>query len=86
MAERRVKKSGKDKNGNITSLCNSGESWSPKSKADAIKEIDEGTNKYYVEEETPKVYVKVVTEGTSKYLRTTADKTSKNNLDNLPDC
>jgi hypothetical protein len=30
--------------------------------------------------------VKVVSEAGSKYLRTTTDKTNKNNLDNLPDC
>jgi len=84
--DRRVKKTGKDKNGNITSLCNAGEVWSPRSKADAIKDIDDKTHTYYVEEVTPRVNVKVVTEGTTKYLRTVSDKTSKNNLDNLPDC
>jgi hypothetical protein len=84
--ERRVRKTGKDKDGNIISLCNAGEHWSPRGKADAIRDIDSGNYKYYVEEQTPRAYVRVVREGAKVYLRTTADKTSKNNLDNLPNC
>jgi hypothetical protein len=84
--ERRVRKSGKDKNGNITALCNSGEVWSPRQKADAIRDIEGGAFVYYVEEQSPRTNVRVVTEGATKYLRTTADTSSKNNLDNLPDC
>jgi len=84
--ERRVRRTGKDKDGDITSLCNSSETWSPRSKADAIRDIDGGTIKYYVEEQTPRTYVQVVERGNKKHLQTTADRTSKNNLDNLPDC
>ncbi|RYZ01800.1 MAG: DUF3892 domain-containing protein [Myxococcales bacterium] len=84
--DRRVTKTGKDSKGNITSLCSPGASWSPRSKTDAIKDIESGASTYYVEEVAPKVSVKVVSEAGSKYLRTTTDKTNKNNLDNLPDC
>lgn len=84
--ERRVRKSGKDRDGDITSLCNHGEWWSPRSKAEAIRDIDNDTYRYYVEEQTPRAYVKVVEVGSKKHLRTTADSTSKNNLDKLPDC
>lgn len=79
----RVTKSGKDSQGNITKLC-----WSSGSvsKADAISAIERDDKAYYVEEQSPKVYVHVYTSGGVKHLRTTADKNSKNNLDNLPDC
>jgi hypothetical protein len=87
MADRRVKKSGKDKDGDITSLCNAGESWSPRSKSNVISDIDGNLHRYYVDEAGYTTDVSVVkrSDGT-KFLRTTADKTSKNNLDNLPDC
>ena len=84
--ERRVRKTGKDKDGDITSLCNTAESWSPRSRAKAIEDIEGGSIKYYVEEQTPRTYVQVKVRNGKKYLQTTADTTSKNNLDNLPDC
>jgi hypothetical protein len=84
--ERRVRKTGKDRNGVITSLCHDGEGWSPRSKADAINDIETSTYAYYVEEQTPRTYVQVVNRQGSKHLQTTADRSSKNNLDNLPDC
>lgn len=86
MAERRVKKSKKDQTGNIAALCNTGEVWSPRQKADAISDIETGTHSYYVEEAGYKSAVKVFERNRVKYLRTDADATSKNNLDNLPDC
>ena len=47
--------------------------------------IENGECSFYVQERTPKADVHVVTEedGT-KYIRTDADKTDKNNLENLP--
>lgn len=86
MADRRVTASGKDEDGDITKLCNSGEHWSPRPKADAIRDIETETHSYYVDRAGHRTDVHVVNEGGKKYLRTTADKTSKNNLDNLPDC
>lgn len=83
MADRRVQGSGKDPDGDITALCGS---WGTVDKATAISEIEGKVHRYYVEEVTPAVDVRVVTEGTTKYLRTDADSTSANNLDNLPDC
>jgi hypothetical protein len=84
-SERRVRKTGKNKEGDITSLCGP-EWWSPRLKAEAISDIEGGSYRYYVEEVAPKVYVQVINAGGTKHLRTTADTTSKNNLDNLPDC
>lgn len=86
MIERKVTKSQKDKDGDITALCNSGQPWSPRFKKDAISDIDSKICNYYVETEGKKVEVIVVNEAGKKYLRTSPDKTKKNNLDDLPDC
>lgn len=86
MADRRVKKTGKN-NGEITSLCNAGEHWSPRSKAEAIADIEGGLHRYYVNEEGYESNVEVhKTASGTKYLKTNADATSKNNLSKLPDC
>ena len=38
MARRQVTRTGKDRNGNITSLCNYGEAWSPRLSRDARRD------------------------------------------------
>lgn len=48
MSRRRVTHSGKDRDRDITSLCNPGESWSPRSKAEAIRDIEGGLHSYFV--------------------------------------
>ena len=80
----RVTATGKDSDGDITKLC--GSSWST-SKATAIREIETGTFEYFVNEAGYRstVVVRKRSDGT-KYLTTLADKTNKNNLDNLDDC
>ncbi|MDU7523825.1 MAG: DUF3892 domain-containing protein [Roseomonas mucosa] len=88
MAKRYVTKTGKDRNGDITKLCNAGEIWSPRSKADAIRDIEGGSHEYFVKwtvyEETK---IRVVNDPKKgKYLRTDRDTTTRNNLDDLPDC
>ena len=47
MADRRVTASGKDRDGDITRLCNGGEYWSPRSKANAISDIESKTHSYF---------------------------------------
>lgn len=87
MAERRVRATGKDRDGDITKLCGGVGSWGSVSKNQAINEIDRGDHTYYVEEAPgPRAIVRVVGSAPNKYLRTDADSSSKNNLDNLPDC
>ena len=86
MADRRVTRSGKDPNGDITALCNPSEFWSPRKKADAISDIRSGSHAYYVETSGQRVEIRVVEGPTGPYLRTDRDKTSTNNLDDLPDC
>ena len=87
MATRYVNKSGKDMDGDITKLCNGGEIWSPRLKADAIRDIDDRVHEYRVKwSDGQETVIKVVNGATGKYLRTQRDGSTKNNLDDLPDC
>jgi hypothetical protein len=87
MADRHVTKSGKDKDGDITSLCQSGAFWSPRQKADAIADIDGKVHSYFTKDSKGnRADVKVKERNGKKYLTTDADSSSDNNLDNLPDC
>lgn len=87
MARREVTRSGKDGRGNITALCNPGEVWSPRSKSNAINDIDNGLHSYYVAWPGGRqTEIRVVDGPTGRYLRTDRDGTPKNNLDDLPDC
>jgi hypothetical protein len=79
--DRRIKATQKDKNGNIIALCNPGEDWSPMSKDAVLKDIRGAKRSYYVQELPQKIYVRGAAGNT---LQTTLDKTSKNNLNNLP--
>ena len=87
MAERRVRRTGKDDDGDITALCNAGEPWLRRSKAEAINDLESRTHDYYVQESgTQRAYVKVIRGATGKHLRTDADALPENNLDTLPSC
>lgn len=86
MADRPVRKTGKDSEGDITSLCNDGSSWSPRSKARAISDIENGIHTYYVPWTSGRTEIRVVNGPTGKYLRTDRDNSVRNNLDDLPDC
>lgn len=86
MADRKVTKTGKVDGNVITKLCNAGELWSPKSKDDAIDDIDSGRHTYYVTLGNSKVNIHVVNVGGKKHLRTDPDGKGKNNLEELPDC
>ena len=86
MTERLVTRTGKDINGDITSLCNHAEYWSPRMKHNAINDIELGIHKYYTLSGSIKTYVRVVNGPTGKYLRTDSDTTTRNNLDDLPNC
>lgn len=86
MADRRVRATGKDRDGDITRLCNGMSSWSPRSKADAIVDIRYHIHTYYVEEQSPRTVVTVVNRYGRQHLQTTADNSHQNNLSNLPSC
>ena len=86
MADRAVRKTRKDIEGDITALCNDGDFWSPRLKHDAINDIDYGVHTYHVPWKTGRTEIRVVNGPRGKYLRTDRDNTQKNNLDDLPDC
>lgn len=87
MARRAVTQTGKDSQGDITKLCNPGEAWSPVLKADAIEQIDNKEHEYYVPwSDGIETDIRVVEGENGKYLRTDKDDTTRNNLDDLPDC
>lgn len=86
MADRRVTRTDKDDDGDITALCNPGEAWSPRPKADAIDDIDDGIHTYYVQDSSGRSDIHVVNDPDGPYLRTDPDGSASNNLDELPDC
>ena len=87
MADRDVTRSRKDRDGDITALCNPTAAWSPRQKASAITDIETGLNRYFVPwSDGARTQIRVVNGPTGKYLRTDKDNTSKNNLDDLLDC
>lgn len=83
MARRDVYKTGKDQDGDITSLCNDGASWSPRSKVGAIVDIGSNTHSYWSNGRTRII---VRERNGKKFLTTQANATTADNLDNLPDC
>jgi len=60
MARRKVTRTKKDRDGDILALCNPAEYWSPRQKANAIRDIESGVNSYYTESggKIAQVYVK----------------------------
>ena len=84
MTDRKVTGTGKDADGDITSLCGS---WGAVGKTAAIIEIEAGLNRYYVGGASGSpVDVIVVNGDTGKYLRTDPDRSVADNLGELPDC
>lgn len=86
MADRAVRKTKKDTDGDILALCDDGEYWSPRRKADAINDIESGAHTYYVPWKSGRTEIRVVNGQKGKYLRTDRDDTTKNNLLDLPNC
>jgi len=86
MADRRITRTRKDKDGDITTLCNPEMLWSPRSKAEAIWDIENRVNTYYGQWTEKRTEIRLVNGPTGKYLRTDRDDTTRNNLDDLPDC
>ena len=86
MADRAVRRTRKDRDGDIIALCDSGASWSPRSKRDAINDIESGIHTYHVPWKDDRTEIRVINGSKGKYLRTDRDTTPRNNLDDLPDC
>ena len=81
MTQYRIRHVSKNLYGDITHVGERGQ-WTL-SKETAIAAIRSNTHSFYVQELNPAVQVRVI-EANPPYLRTVADSTSKNNLDNLP--
>lgn len=86
MTDRAVTKSRKDLGGNITALGQPGEAWSVRPSADVIRDIEARVHTYHVPWKSGRTEIRVVPGANGKYLRTDRDNTTKNNLDDLPDC
>lgn len=73
--------------GVITHLCGgAGASWGPVPVGDAIDQIENGSVAYFTNIGGVAAHVNVVDDPQGKYLRSQADETTSNNLDDLPDC
>ncbi|MBD8207878.1 DUF3892 domain-containing protein [Microbacterium sp. CFBP 8790] len=57
---------------------------SPRSTADAIRDIESRAHTYFVQWPEKRTEVRIVQGATGKYLRTDRDSTTRNNLDYLP--
>ena len=85
MADRPVRQTGKDRDGDITSLADGGQRWSPIPKWRAIQDIENGSHTYYVPWLSGRTEIRVITTATgAKHLRTDRDATTRNNLEDLP--
>ncbi|MXW35111.1 MAG: DUF3892 domain-containing protein [Chloroflexi bacterium] len=87
MAERAVTRTRKDSDGDILALCNGSAVWSPRPKHLVITDIETGLHSYHVPwTDGSRTRIYVVNGVRDKYLRTDHDSTTRNNLDDLPDC
>jgi hypothetical protein len=82
---RRVTATRKDGRGEVTHLCGDA-GWGPVAVADAVAQIRAGTIVYYSLVNGDDARVHVVDAPGGPYLRTAPDRTTANNLDDLPDC
>ena len=74
----------KDEKGNITYLRNS--QGILYSSGEVIRLIKAGLASFFVDVNGARAEVRVAGIYPNEYLRTTADTSTRNNLDNLPDC
>jgi hypothetical protein len=86
VAPRQVTHTRKDASGDITHLGGGvGANWSPVATAAAIQQIRSGARTYFTSANGHSSFVRVVEDPDGPYLRTAADGTTANNLDQLPD-
>ena len=84
MAQRRVTRTGKNRDGDITALCGA---WGRSPKSVAISDIEYRRHSYFVQDARGRrAEVRVVNGPNGKYLRTDPNAACTDNLDNLPDC
>jgi len=87
MADRQVTHAHRDDQGIILAVCwKSGTSLMYTARQQVVDDISSGAHRYYVHEQAPAVWIEVITVNGVQYIKTEADSTSQNNLDNLPTC
>ena len=87
MADRQITQSGKNHTGDITSLCNRREDWSPRLKSSAINDIESEQHRYYILLNGERVDIHVIDHPRhGKYLHTDPEGNGRNGLHKLPDC
>ena len=85
MIDREVTHISKDKDGDLTALCNPNELWSPKLKSMAILEIEYNTHRYFITVGDKEVDIHVVNDRLNgKFLKMNSNASTGNNLDDLP--
>lgn len=84
MATRFVTHVMRDRRGVTRFLHGPDETWSPRSVAEVIADIESGTHRYLVAGPEGETDIHVVDDPHGKYLRTARDATTSNNLDLLP--
>jgi uncharacterized protein DUF3892 len=73
--------------GKVVALCHPGSTWSPRSAADVIADLRRGDHRYVAADAAGRTSrIRVVNGRHGAYLRTTADASAQNNLDDLPAC
>lgn len=75
-----------DRQSRYEAIKSIGGSWGKISQQDAIREIKNNTNSYYVLVAGNEVKVEVRSNGTHEYLRTETDNTTVDNLLSLKEC
>ena len=87
MANRKVKCTTKNSDGDITGLGNNdAPEWNHVSSETAIREIEGGIHAYYVKNSKGRSNVEVVNSDNGKYLRTDPNGKCSDNLSSLPSC
>lgn len=86
MATWRVRNADRDAQGDVLRIGNSRDGNWAETRDRAVQDIRQGLHSYYVDEAGHRADVRAVpnASGWGYHLRTDADATSKNNLDNLP--
>lgn len=85
MIERRVTKARKDETGQVITVGNPVEWWSPRTAEEVMNDIEESFYNYFIMLGGKKVLLKVVNGSGEKRLRTDPSETSKNKLSELPE-
>jgi len=86
MAERKITKTRKGYDGDILALCNPDESWSPRFKNDAIRDIESNLHNYFVEVNKDRFNILIEIKRGTKRLITDKQKLLTNKLEQLKDC